>query len=117
MEPIAVTEKNNGESASKLESDISVHILSVSAALVGVCLTVIGLVKIHGRLVSLGTITDEMLACNAILFLLSCFISYLSLTARNKKRKHRLERIANWIFLTALLLMTFACIVFVRAFA
>ncbi len=29
-----------------LEADISVHIFSVSAAMVGVCLTVIGLIRI-----------------------------------------------------------------------
>ena len=99
-----------------LENNVSVHTFSVSAGLVGVCLTVIGLIKISGHLQKLSTLADEILAWNAVLFLVSCFISYLSLMTRRELTKRTLERIASAIFMIALLLMVVVCSIFVRAF-
>ena len=39
-----------------LEDDISVHIFTASAAMIGVCLTVIGLVRISEKLRNLASI-------------------------------------------------------------
>lgn len=41
--------------------------------------------------------------------MLSFVLSYWDLRARNIRRMHRLERIADAIFLTGLLLMTIVC--------
>jgi hypothetical protein len=38
--------ENNGKSKRHLEEDICIHIFTVSSAMVGVCLTVIGLVRV-----------------------------------------------------------------------
>jgi hypothetical protein len=92
-----------------LEEDISVHIFSVSAAMVGVCLTVIGIFQI-GKLREIGSISDNVLAIDAIAFLFSCVLSYVALRTRTFKRRHRLEKIADAIFIIALSLMALVCV-------
>ncbi len=80
-------------------NDLSHHILPTSAQLVGVCLTVISLVKIlHiGRV---GSLLDRLLAVDALLFTISAVLSYASM------RDHeiiRLERYADQVFMLGLL--------------
>ncbi len=43
----------------RLEQDICIHIFTVSSAMVGVCLTVIGLIRVVITLGSADTIADE----------------------------------------------------------
>src|SRR6266496_3476665 len=88
-----------------LEEDISIHIFTVSSAMVGVCLTVIGLIRVVITFGKADTVADDLLAADAFLFLLSCLISYSALRTRSKRRLHRMERIADGIFILAMLLM------------
>ena len=92
-----------------LEEDVSIHILSVSAAMVGVCLTVIGLIRIVITMGKFDTIADNILALASLIFLISCFCSYWALRTRGTRRMHRLERIADAAFLLGLLLMVIVC--------
>ncbi|HEY0230694.1 MAG TPA: hypothetical protein VGC55_05545 [Dokdonella sp.] len=94
-----------------LEADLCIHIFTASAALVGVCLTVIGLIRIVVTTTKVGTIADDLLAGDATLFMVSCLLSYWALRARNVRRMHRIEHIADGIFLVGLLLMTVVCAV------
>jgi hypothetical protein len=94
---------------SELEEDVAVHIFSVSAAMVGVCLTVIGIFQI-GKLREIGSMSDNILAIDAIAFLISCVLSYIALRTRTSKRRHRIEQFADAIFLIALSLMALVCI-------
>ena len=71
-----------------LEEDISIHILSVSAAMVGVCLTVIGLIRIVITIGKFDTIADDLLAVASLIFLVSCFCSYWALRTRGARRMH-----------------------------
>jgi hypothetical protein len=95
------------EQASKrqLEADICVHIFSVSAALVGVCLTVIGLIYIVISTSKVDTLVDDFLAADALIFLTSCLLSYWALRTRSLYRMHWVERVADAIFLGGLFLM------------
>jgi len=92
-----------------LEEDISIHIFTVSSAMVGVCLTVIGLIRVVITLGKADTVADDLLAADAFLFLLSCLISYSALRTRSKRRMHRMERIADGIFILAMILMVIIC--------
>jgi hypothetical protein len=92
-----------------LEEDVSIHILSVSAAMVGVCLTVIGLIRIVITLGTFETMADNLLAVASLIFLISCFCSYWALRTRGTCRMHRLERIADTLFLFGLSLMVIVC--------
>jgi hypothetical protein len=99
------------QNRSHLEEDLAVHILGVSAAMVGVCLTVIGLIRIVITLGKFDTIADNILAVAALIFLVSCFCSYWALRTRGSRRMHRLERIADVAFLVGLLLMVAVCVI------
>lgn len=92
-----------------LEEDICIHIFTVSAAMVGVCLTVIGLIRVLIAFRQIETIADDLLAGNAILFLVSCLLSYWALRTRSLRRMHRVERFADGIFLFAMSVMTAIC--------
>ena len=92
-----------------LEEDISIHIFTVSSAMVGVCLTVIGLIRVVITFGKADTVADDLLAADAFLFLLSCLLSYSALRTRSKRRIHRRERIADGIFILAMILMVVIC--------
>ena len=91
-----------------LEEDICIHIFSVSAAMVGVCLTVIGIFQI-GKLKEVGSISDNILAIDAMAFLFSCILSYIALRTRTQKRRQRIEKIADLVFMGGLCLMAVVC--------
>ena len=92
-----------------LEQDISIHIFTVSSAMVGVCLTVIGLIRVVITLGRGDTLADDFLAGDALLFLLSCLLSYWALRCRSVRRMHRLEKVADAIFIVAMIGMVIIC--------
>jgi hypothetical protein len=92
-----------------LEQDICIHIFTVSSAMVGVCLTVIGLIRVVITLGTVNTLADDFLAADALLFLISCLLSYWALRSRGLRRMHRLERIADATFITAMVGMVAIC--------
>ncbi len=92
-----------------LDQDICVHIFTVSAGMVGVCLTVIGLIRIVISIQKIDTVADDLIALNALVFLASCFLAYWALRTRSSRRMHRLERLADGVFLFGLGLMTGIC--------
>src|SRR4029450_9124224 len=94
---------------SHLEQDIRIHIFTVSSAMVGVCLTVIGLIRVVITLGTADTLADDLLARHALLFLISCLLSYWALRSRGLRRMHRLERIADGIFIIAMIGMVVIC--------
>src|SRR5437764_15454656 len=100
---------SNGNDNTKLEEDICMHIFTVSSAMVGVCLTVIGLIRVFITLGKADTLADDLLASDALLFLISCLLSYAALRARSFRRRHRIERAADAIFIVAMMVMTVIC--------
>jgi hypothetical protein len=92
-----------------LEQDICIHIFTVSSAMVGVCLTVIGLIRVVITLGRADTLADDFLAGDALLFLVSCLLSYWALRSRSARRMHRLEKIADGIFIVAMIGMVGVC--------
>jgi len=91
------------------DREISIHIFSVSAALVGVCLTVIGIFRAISTLKDFSTAGDDILAVNALIFLASCMFAYFSLRSRDEARRQKLEKFADTLFLIGLSLMTVVC--------
>ena len=81
------------------DRDLSEHILQTSAQLVGVCLTVISLIKVlHiGRV---GSLLDKFLAIDALLFTVSATLSYASMRGKDSAR---LEKYADQLFMLGLL--------------
>jgi uncharacterized membrane protein YfcA len=83
--------------------EIAEHIFTGSIAMVGVCLTVITLFNISNSTVSTYN-TDELLAVDAFIFIISSFISYMSLRKNNDKN---LEWIADITFFIGMCIMVF----------
>src|SRR5437762_487916 len=100
---------SDGNNKTKLEEDICIHIFTVSSAMVGVCLTVIGLIRVVITLGKADTLADDLLASDALLFLTSCLLSYAALRARNLRRMHNIERAADVVFIVAMVVMTAIC--------
>jgi cytochrome c oxidase assembly factor CtaG len=92
-----------------LEEDICIHIFTVSSAMVGVCLTVIGLIRVVITFGKSDTIADDLLAADAVLFLVAGLLSYWALRTRSIRRMHRVERLADGIFIFAMIVMTGVC--------
>jgi hypothetical protein len=93
----------------RFEQDICIHIFTVSSAMVGVCLTVIGLIRVVVTLGKANTLADDCLAVDALLFLTSCLLSYWALRSRGFCRMHRVERIADATFIFAMIGMVALC--------
>ena len=89
--------------------DLCVHIFTVSAGMVGVCLTVIGLIRVVITVAKVDTLADNLLAFDALLFLLACFAAYWTLRTRGAANFRRLERLADALFLLAMVLMAVIC--------
>lgn len=106
-----MSEENNSN-----ELQISIHIFSVSAALVGVCLTVIGIFRAIGELKNFSTLGDNILAVDALIFLGSFMFAYSALRSKDKARQRRLERIADVLFILGLCLMAVVCTIIAYTF-
>ena len=92
------------------ENEICIHIFSVSAGMVGVCLTVIGIFRAISELKKFDTIGDNVLAIDALIFLGACVFAYFALRSVNIIRKRKMEKIADALFLIGLSLMAIVCI-------
>ena len=86
-------------------------ICPVSAGLVGACLTAIGIIRILVRGEQVGTIADDLLSLDALLFLSASLSAYVALRIQSRVRLHWLERLADAAFILALVLLTVSCFV------
>jgi multisubunit Na+/H+ antiporter MnhF subunit len=86
--------------------ELSEYIFSVSAGMVGVWITVIGLFRVVSRSVHVDSIADNLLAFDALVFLASCFLAYLALRSRTKRSVQLLEQMADYLFLAGLTMMS-----------
>ena len=96
------TNMSEKKSPVTLNEDICVHVFTASAAMVGVCITVIGIFQVVGTLKSADSIGDDLLAINAILYLITTLMSYWSLRTRQFQRNHFMEKLIDILFLVAL---------------
>lgn len=90
------------KSSISLNEDICVHIFVASSAMIGVCITVIGIFQVVTTLRKEGTLGDDLLAINAIFYLITTILSYWSLRTRQFNRNHLLEKLTDGLFLAAL---------------
>lgn len=95
----------------RLDEQTCRMICPIAAAMVGVCLTGIGLIKVtlHGH--GDRSIADDMLAGDALLFLIATLASYFALRVQSRQRLHWLERVADTTFIGAMTLLTLICFV------
>ncbi len=100
----------------EIEASISVDVFSVSAAMVGVCLTVIQLIQMDATRKPV-TMIDEILALDSIVFMLACVFSFLALKSkRHSRMKKVLENVGDGCFLLAISTMVVAITLVVYTF-
>jgi hypothetical protein len=92
--------------------NLASHILPVSGTMIGVCATLIGLVKLaeakHGP-----SHVDEYAALAAVTFLVSALTSYLSIRYSDRTElSFHIERVADAIFLCGLIGITIVATLF-----
>jgi len=98
---------------SEREYDFQVALFSVSSALVGVCLTAIGLILVAERMSEYRTISDALLVFDALIFLAATLFSYLAMRSQTALRFKRFRRMADVLMFLGLLLMISGCVVLV----
>ncbi len=100
--------RDNNEPA-RLADDISIHIFTVSSAMVGVCLTAVGLLHVITSIRRIATFADDIVTGDAILFLIASLCSYWALRTRSQRRHYTLEKIADAVFVIAMCVTVGAC--------
>ena len=84
-------------------------VMSIAAALVGVCLTVIGLIGVIKSQTKIETLCDDLMAADALLFLLAVLLSYAGLRTPLRRRCARVAIVVDVIFCLGLATMVLAC--------
>ncbi len=92
---------------------MSLHIFTVSAAMVGVCLTAIGLIRVVITMRGVETLIDNLVGVDAVMFVISGLLAYWALRSRSRGRLHRIEVAAERLFLAAMILMGLASLALV----
>jgi len=103
------------------ESDSRNHdhrltLFSVSAGMVGVCLTGVGLIGIVKGIRNVESAVDEILTVSALLFLLSTAFYFFALFRRDQTRRGMIDNVAAIVFFLSLTLLLVACVVFTLGF-
>jgi len=77
--------------------------------MVGVCLTVIGLIRVVITVGRADTLADDLLAGDAVLFLTASPLSYTALRTQSARKMRKCERLADWLFISAMTMMVRIC--------
>ena len=83
-------------------------VLSVSAGMVGVCLTAIGLIGIMKSLSRVETVVDDLLAISAMLFMVTAVLSFLGMRTNLTKSWRSFARTLDGLFCMGLVLVGIA---------
>lgn len=105
-------ETRDGDPAPATRRELSFHILPACGTMVGVCVTLIGLVKIAEARIGPSRV-DEYAALVSLLFLVGSFTSYMSLRHPDRPAFARIcEKIADRLFLAGLVGLTAVSMLF-----
>jgi hypothetical protein len=80
-------------------------VLSVSAGMVGVCLTAIGLIGVMKSLSRVETVVDDLLAISAMLFMVTAVLSFLGMRTNLTKSWRSFARTVDGVFCLGLVLV------------
>ena len=108
-EPDASRSARDAESALRaLGSGLSAHILPASATMIGVCMTVLTIGHLGPR-GDLRMFVDKMLAVDALVFLASALLSFMSMRTLPSGRRY--EAHAETVFIAGLGLLALGAVV------
>jgi uncharacterized membrane protein SirB2 len=84
-----------------MNQEKSPHILNTSSNLLGFCLIVLTSIRISRS--GSATMIDDITGIAAVLLVISCILSFLSIRTKKELRSEKLENIADIVFLVALI--------------
>jgi hypothetical protein len=93
------------------EHDLTMHVFTVSAGMVGVCLTAIGLLRLMTAQTKIETLGDDLLAVDAMLFVVCAFLAFWSFKTKVPSTRKRLRLLVDTLFLSGLAGMGAICAV------
>jgi hypothetical protein len=93
------------------DHDLTMQVFAVSAAMVGVCLTAIGILRVVAAQTQVQTLGDDLLALDALLFVSCCALAFWSFKTFDKRLRQRLRWVVDILFLVGLFNMAGICAV------
>ena len=103
----------DSQDQSQRQRDELLQLLSVSATLAGLCVTVVALMKTLGDTHNAATIVDDMFALCALIFLSTTYLIFWALKTGRPGRVKLLVKLLDISFLVGLTLMTAAAFILV----
>lgn len=97
------------------EHDLTMHVFAVSSGMVGVCLTAIGLLRLIAAQTKAQTLGDDLLAVDAILFVVCAFLAFWSFKTKEPSIRRCLRFVVDTLFLSGLAGMGAICAVIAYA--
>lgn len=91
------------------------HVFTVSAGMVGVCLTAIGLLRLVAAQTKVQSLGDDLLAVDAMLFVVCAFLAFWSFKTSVPAVRRRLRLLVDTLFLLGLAAMSLICAVIAYA--
>jgi UDP-N-acetylmuramyl pentapeptide phosphotransferase/UDP-N-acetylglucosamine-1-phosphate transferase len=96
--------------------DHRLTLFSVSAGMVGVCLTGVGLIGVVKGIRNVESSVDEILTISALFFLLSTALYFFKLYHADQSKRTTIDYAADGMFFFSLALLLVACVVFTIGF-
>lgn len=97
------------------EHELTMHVFSVSAAMVGVCLTAIGILRLVVQQTQAQTLGDDLLAIDSVLYVICCAMAFWSFKTSDHVTRRRLRLVVDALFLVALAAMSCICAIIAYA--
>lgn len=89
--------------------DHLLNIISVSAGMLGVCLTAVGLIGVIKATAEIETLCDEVLAVTSFVYLGTAIIAFIALRTPLRKRAIGVTLVVDVLFCIGLILTAVAC--------
>jgi len=89
------------------------HLLSVSATLAGLCVTIVAVMNSVGQRAGAATIGDDMFAVCALIFLVCVYMIFSALRTRKIRLLRTLVKVVDILFMVGLSVMTCAAFLMV----
>jgi hypothetical protein len=89
----------------RISKHICLHISEVSAVMVGICQSGVGLIHVTTIVTKIDTYVDDCLALDSLVFLLSCLTAYWAFRSPSTRRTLQIERVADSFFVIGLCVM------------
>ena len=81
------------------------RLLSAATSMTGICVGLLGAVNAFNRSRNVDTLADDILALNALLFLICCYLIIWALRTLSRRRAARLLLMVEYTFLGAMTLL------------